>query len=158
LETTVRDQTNELETEVKHAEEIKERDKKLQEAALQIQELENKVREKDIYSVTLEVRLRREIRELEEELQETDMLKKEAESDVHAQREYYKRKQQERDTINEQVQDDLYGIINRVQKELQDSERCITEIVDSNNRKCGLRRTIKLQNMLIDELKSVCEL
>ena len=80
-----------------------------------IKELEKKIREEYSDKVSVEFKLRCKVRELLEELQETESDKKEAESTLRGQREYYERKLQEREAIREQVEVGLYGVINRLQ-------------------------------------------
>jgi len=87
-----------------------------------IKELEKKIREEYSDKVSVEFKLRCKVRELLEELQETESDKKEAESTLRGQREYYERKLQERDAIREQVEVVLYGVINRLQKEIHERD------------------------------------
>ena len=87
-----------------------------------IKELEEKIREEYSDKVSVEFKLRCKVRELLEELRETDSDKKETESALRGQREYYERKLQEREAIREQVEVVLYGVINRLQKQLHERD------------------------------------
>jgi hypothetical protein len=84
----------------------------------------------------LEVRLRRKIRELHENLEETDSLKKEAESALHDQWEYYERNQHERDATSEKVDVALYGMLNKLHKQLQERDRAATQNEATLCRRC----------------------